>query len=113
MYIVFVATWSCRILFGNSGDGGSEGDEYNGDVIDSCDSGYFAGGFGGHDGLRVMKDFNGTSPQASWCLQSFCCIMYPACTKETSYVGSISSKLIYKGFILHLHFFQRVISVLL
>ena len=64
MYIVFVATWSCRVLIDNSGDGGSEGDECNGDVIDSCDSGDFAGGFGGHDGLRVMKDFNETFPQA-------------------------------------------------
>ena len=108
MCFALVAAWSCRILLGNSGDGGGEGDECSGDIIDSCDSGDFAGGFGGHDGLRVMKDFS-----ENFSLEFLDAFKVSATLrilqyKGISYVGSIPSKLFYKDLSHFCTSFQRV-----
>ena len=52
------AAFSFLMSLGNSGDGGNEGIECDGDIIDSCDSGDSGASFGGHDGLRVKNDFS-------------------------------------------------------
>ena len=111
MNFVLVEVLSLRILLGNSGDGGSEGDEHDGDIIiDSCDSGDFAGGFGGHDGLSVINDFSenfSIELLDAFIVSAVLRILY----KGKWIGGPYTFKAPLQGFVLLLHFFTKSFKV--